>query len=144
VAAADIPEADARAGYPSRQARSTTSAAAQARDLPHRTRRHHGRPRVALRAQAASADDLRDLRNACGGWTNAPGGPWTTQVLRLIARNPGGGRGTSAGDGAGDAALQGERAEAEGARSHRSLEVGYRLSPRGTALLDTLGPAALS
>ena len=149
VAAADIPEADARrAGYPSRQALID--------DLNGRAGGEIYRielgaitadPRVALRAQAAlGPDDLRDLRERLRRLDErAPGGPWTTRVLRLIARNPG----RRAGDlcremGQEMLPFKANVRKLKALGLTESLEVGYRLSPRGTALLDTLGPAALS
>ena len=149
VAATAISTADAtRAGYPSRQALIDDL---DTRDVGDIYRIELGAltadPRVALRAHAAlGPDDLRDLREALGRLdARAPGGPWTTRVLQLIARHPG----RRAGDlckqmGQEMLPFKANVRKLKTLGLTESLEVGYRLSPRGSALLDTLGPAALS
>ena len=64
-------------------------------------------------------------------------GPWTAEVLALIAERPA----VRAGDladalGSGAARLQDRRPQAEGTRTHREPDIGYRLSPRGRAWLE--------
>ncbi len=149
VAAASISVADAtRAGYSSRQALLDELNAREAGEI---YRIELGGltadPRVALRARPAETpDELRDLRERLRRLDDrAPGGPWTTRVLRLIERHPG----RRAGDLCRDMGqemlpFKANVRKLKALGLTESLEVGYRLSPRGTALLDTLGPAALS
>lgn len=149
VAATAITTADAtRAGYPSRQALLDDLNAREAGEI---YRIELGAltadPRVALRATpAGTPDDLRDLREALRRMdARAAGGPWTVRVLRLIQRHPG----RRAGDlcremGQEMLPFKANVRKLKALGLTESLEVGYRLSPRGTALLDTLGPAALS
>jgi hypothetical protein len=149
VEASAISAADARrAGYPSRQALLDELNAREAGEI---YRIELGGltadPRVALRARPAETpDDLRDLSETLRRMdARAPGGPWTTRVLRLIQRHPG----RRAGDlcramGQEMLPFKANVRKLKALGLTESLEVGYRLSPRGTALLDTLGPAALS
>ena len=95
-------------------------------------------PRVALREQAELSDDDRRAVDAqLDRWDAArAGGPWTREILRLIAERPG----VRAPDLA--ASLGREtlpfkrdvRRLKELGLTH-SLEVGYELSPRGRAYL---------
>ena len=149
VSAASISAADAtRTGYRSRQALLNEL---NAREVGEIYRIELGGltadPRVALRARPADTpDELRDLRERLRRLDDrAPGGPWTTRVLRLIERHPG----RRAGDlcremGQEMLPFKANVRKLKALGLTESLEVGYRLSPRGTALLDTLGPAALS
>ncbi|HLK24575.1 MAG TPA: hypothetical protein VKT30_07945 [Caulobacteraceae bacterium] len=91
-------------------------------------------PRIALREQdEVTADDLAAIRKRLGRMDASA--PWTARFLELIAAHPG----RRAGDLAAMAGF--ERLEFK-ARVRRlkalgltiSLEVGYRLSPRGEAL----------
>jgi len=94
-------------------------------------------PRVALREQAElTEEDRRALDSILDRWDAARDAPWTRQLLRLIAEQPG----VRAPDLA--AALGREtppfkrdvrRLKELGLT--RSLEVGYELSPRGRAYL---------
>jgi hypothetical protein len=99
-------------------------------------------PRLALRRQDdLSAADLAELRRRLDRLDQASRhGPWTAAALRLIGDRPG--------DRAADlAASQGRKTQPFKTDIHKlkalglteSLEVGYRLSPRGRALLDRLG-----
>jgi hypothetical protein len=149
VAATAITAADARrAGYPSRQALIDDL---NTRDVGDIYRIELGAltadPRVALRARPAqTSSDLHALREALARLdARAADGPWTTRVLRLIARHPG----RRAGDlcremGQEMLPFKANVRKLKALGLTESLEVGYRLSPRGSALLDTLGSAALS
>jgi hypothetical protein len=99
-------------------------------------------PRLALRRQDdLSAADLVELRRRLDRLDQASRhGPWTAAALRLIGDRPG--------DRAADlAASRGRETQPfktdirklKALGLTESLEVGYRLSPRGRALLDRLG-----
>ncbi|MGE5596942.1 MAG: hypothetical protein ACM3S1_13025 [Hyphomicrobiales bacterium] len=101
-------------------------------------------PRIALREQAElSADDIAELRARLARMDAASAsGPWTRDVLRLIAERPAAR--------APDLAASLGRETPPFKRDVRklkelglteSLEVGYRLSPRGRALLAALDEA---
>jgi hypothetical protein len=100
-------------------------------------------PRVALREDAAlSAEELRALRERLDAIdARSKHGPWTWAVLELIDRHPA----TRAAD---LAMLLGRERLPFKADVRRlkelglteSLEVGYRLSPRGRAVLASRGP----
>lgn len=149
VSAASISAAEARrAGYASRQALIDEL---NARDTGEIYRIELGAltadPRVALRArQADTPDDQQALREALRRMdARASGGPWTARVLRLIQRQPG----RRAGDlcremGQEMLPFKANVRKLKALGLTESLEVGYRLSPRGRALIDTLGPGALS
>ena len=96
-------------------------------------------PRIALRESADLSDDeRRELRRKLAGYDQrSPTGPWTTATLEAIRERP--------------AVVSTELAEALGVERPpfklnvrklkalgltESLEVGYRLSPRGAAYLD--------
>ena len=99
-------------------------------------------PRIALRERdTLSDDDLADLTARMARIDAASrDGPWTADVLRLISERTG----TRAAD------LAAQLGEPDLARFKsrvrrlknlgltESLEVGYRISPRGRALLDQL------
>jgi hypothetical protein len=138
-----ITAADARAaGFPSRKAL-----------LARLDRRSDGRiyrigvrlagpdPRVALRTEAKLTEaEVGELRARLDRFDrSAPGGPWTRATLRLIADRP--------------AELAADLAASVGREKHpfkrdvrklkelgltESLPTGYRLSPRGRALLERL------
>ena len=97
-------------------------------------------PRIALRQAPLSASDLDDLRARLTRLDGAaPDGPWTRTVLQAIRDHPG----LRAAD---LCRLVGQERPAFKANVRKlknlgltiSLEVGYRLSPRGAAYLDTL------
>jgi len=106
--------------------------------------RHAGDdPRVALRGRdALSPGDLEEVRGRLARLDRAARhGPWTARVLRLIEERPG----VRAGDLA--ESLDRERlpfkADVRKLKElglTESLEVGYRLSPRGRAVLASLDP----
>jgi len=99
-------------------------------------------PRIALRKRDSLSDDeLATLRAKLTRLdASAPGGPWTHRVLELIRDNPA----VRAGDLC--KAVQMERLpfkanvrKLKALGLTESLEVGYRLSPRGEALLSGIG-----
>ena len=97
-------------------------------------------PRIALRERAdLSGEELAALRKRLARLDAAsPAGPWTLAVLRLIDRNPG----VRAGDLAPQvsqerAAFKVNVRKLKASGLTESLETGYRLSPRGRALLDS-------
>lgn len=97
--------------------------------------------RVERRAQAdLSPEELADVRARLDRMDRSAGRPWTRQVLRLIERYPGV---------VSTALARQTGLERPVFKVHvrklkelgltESLEVGYRLSPRGEAVLRTLG-----
>ena len=95
-------------------------------------------PRVALRERRPSAAELADLIAALDRMDRTgPRGPWTGTVLGLIADHPA----TRAGDlfaGAGYPDLHTFKRDVRRLKElglTESLEVGYRLSPRGAAVM---------
>lgn len=148
VTLAQIPDADARrAGYASRQALTDDL---NRRDDGDIYRIELGAltadPRIALReTSAVTPDELRAVREKLRRMDARAARPWTVRVLALIGQHPG--------RRAGDLCLLMNQEKLDFKTDVRklkalglteSLEVGYRLSPRGAALLDTLGAAALS
>jgi len=148
VTAAQISEADAgRAGYASREAL-----------IDDLNRRDDGDiyrielgaltadPRIALRETAATTpDEQRVVHEKLRRMDARAAEPWTIRVLTLIRQHPG--------RRAGDLCLQMGQEKLDFKADVRklkalglteSLEVGYRLSPRGVALLDALGGDRLS
>jgi hypothetical protein len=136
----DITQADAmRAGYASRQA--------LREDLASRTEGVLYRvelgalgpdPRVALRARDSLSDDeLGAIRAKLAKLDkSAPGGPWTRRVLELIRDQPA----VRAGDickvvGMERLPFKANVRKLKALGLTESLEVGYRLSPRGEAVL---------
>jgi hypothetical protein len=146
IDAADITDADARSGgYDDRATLLRELDRYPEGDL-YRIDFHHAGadPREALRADAdLSADDWAEITKRLDRLDNASArGPWTRQVLAAIAERP--------------AVRAGDLAEAMGRDTPsfkrdvrklkemgltESLEVGYRLSPRGQALLSRTSPA---
>jgi hypothetical protein len=99
-------------------------------------------PREELAAQTSlSEEDLADLRARLTAFDNSSQhGPWTTETLRLIQTSPA----TRAGDlaasvGRDTAPFKLDVRKLKNLGLTYSLEVGYRLSPRGAAYLDALG-----
>jgi hypothetical protein len=102
-------------------------------------------PRVALRARDSLDDgELAALRGKLARLdTHAPGGAWTRRVLELIRGNPA----VRAGDLCREVGMERLPFKANVRKLKalgltESLEVGYRLSPRGEALLSAGGDAA--
>jgi hypothetical protein len=139
----DVSDADAtRAGYPSADALRADFPPAEGETLYKIEIRYGGPdPRVSLREQPATPDELEDILVRLERFDrSAPRGPWTRLALRLIANYPG----RRAPD---LAQLAGYEATSPFKRDVRklkelglteSLEVGYRLSPRGRTVLDRL------
>jgi hypothetical protein len=135
----DVDEEGARrAGFPD-------AAAARARLRPegtlYRVTFHLAGPdpRIALRERAELApDELAELRARLARLDRSnPRGPWTDATLRAIAAAPG----VRAADLAADAGVERLRWKADVRKLKalgltESLEVGYRLSPRGAAYLS--------
>jgi hypothetical protein len=142
---AEIDQEDVtRSGFASREALLRWTAAKGSGDLYVIGLRLAGPdPRVALRSGGVtSAADLAQLDRRLDGMDRAAERPWTREALRLIERHPG--------------VVSTELAAASGqerayfkVRIRRlkalglteSLEVGYRLSPRGEAYLTHLDDA---
>jgi hypothetical protein len=102
-------------------------------------------PREALRRRGElPAEELAGLRARLDRLDSAAGdGPWTVATLRLIGERPG----VRAADLAAAAGRERHRFKTDVRKLKalgltESLEVGYRLSPRGRALLARLGPPA--
>lgn len=139
----DVTDVDARrAGYPSADALRTDFASAEGETLFKIEVRYGGPdPRVALREQPVTPGELAGILVRLNRLDRtASGGPWTRRALRLIADHPG----RRAPD---LAQLAGYEATPTFKRDVRklkelglteSLEVGYRLSPRGRTVLDRL------
>ncbi|MBL8960381.1 MAG: ASCH domain-containing protein [Gemmatimonadetes bacterium] len=99
-------------------------------------------PRIALRAKTALATDERDALEAKLARldANSRQGPWVRQTLALIRANPG----MYSGDLADQLGferlwLKAQIRKLKALGLTESLEVGYRLSPRGEALLKSPG-----
>ena len=140
IAEDDITEEDAtRAGYESRQALQEELAGRTEGTLYRIELGALGPdPRVALRMRGSLSDEeLASLRVKLAKLdANAPGGPWTRRVLELIRDNPA----VRAGDLC--RAVEVERLpfkanvrKLKALGLTESLDVGYRLSPRGAGLL---------
>jgi hypothetical protein len=139
----DITEADARrAGYADRS-ELLAELARRPEGTLYRIELHHAGadPRIALRERAELTDDeWQQITARLARLDRASRhGPWTTAVLRLIAERPA----VRAGDLA--ATLGREMApfkvdvrKLKEMGLTESLEVGYRLSPRGRTVLDRL------
>jgi hypothetical protein len=142
VSPGDITDRDAaRAGFTSRGA---LLAALDGRDgAIHRVRLHLAGPdpRVALREQdQVSATELIEIRRRLDRYDAASRhGPWTRTVLELIGDHPG----TRAGDLAARLGRETQPFKLDVRKLKElglteSLRVGYRLSPRGRAVLRRL------
>ena len=99
-------------------------------------------PRERLRHSAnLSEDELADVRGRLSRLdTASPRGPWTLTALRLIAERPA----TRAADlaasiGRDRASFKIDVRKLKELGLTESLEIGYRLSPRGRAVLQRLG-----
>jgi hypothetical protein len=94
-------------------------------------------PRLALRDRAElTADDVAVLTTRLGRLDARPSGPWTRRFLELIGERPG----VRAGDladtvGMERLAFKADVRKLKALGLTESLEVGYRLSPRGRAWL---------
>lgn len=102
-------------------------------------------PRIAMREQSELDDaELAALRAKLSGMDGrSPRGPWTGATLRLIEAN----KGVRAGDLAEGLGLPTQRFKTDVRKLKElglteSLEVGYRISPRGRALLAADGSSS--
>lgn len=99
-------------------------------------------PRERLRAAAPGQEELRGIADRLGRLdSRSPHGPWTRRVLELIARRPA----VRAGDlaqelGRDRAEFKADVRKLKALGLTESLAVGYRLSPRGRAVLEALDP----
>jgi len=143
----DITEDDARAsGAPSRDALVAILRRRPEGQLYRIRLRYLGAdPRIALRARDDLADDERARIVARLDRLDraSPVGPWTRASLRIIERHPA----VRAGDLAAELGFERLPWKANVRKLKElglteSLEVGYRLSPRGQALLATLDAGA--
>ena len=97
-------------------------------------------PREELAARSSlTADDLDELKSRLSRFDDGPHGPWTTDTLRLIQSKPA----TRAADLAAElgretAPFKLDVRKLKNLGLTHSLEVGYELTPRGEAYLDTL------
>lgn len=136
----DLDAATARAaGYPTLKA--LIASLAPTRNPLYLVRFRPGPPdpRVALRENAEiTAADRAELDRRLDGFDErSPRGPWTRQTLRTIAHRPA----VRAPDLAADAGVETKRYKTDVRKLKElglteSLEVGYRLSPRGRAYLS--------
>ena len=100
-------------------------------------------PRIALRAAIPTADEMISIVERLDRWDErSPVGPWTRATLRAIHEHPA----TLAATLAEVVVLDRDRfkrnvRKLKGLGLTESLEVGYRLSPRGRAVLGELARA---
>ncbi len=136
---ASLGEADAAAsGHPSLEA--LIAAQAGTGELYRIGVRHIGEdPRIALReSTTVDADERRAIDARLAGMdARSPRGPWARDTLRLLAENPG----VRAADLAATAGVETQPWKRDVRKLKElglteSLELGYRLSPRGRAYLD--------
>jgi hypothetical protein len=146
IAVDDITEADARrAGYAD-LAELLGELARHPEGRLYRIELHHAGadPRIALRQQADLSDaDWQAITTRLARLDRAsPRGPWTATVLHLIAGNPAvraADLAASLGRETPPFKLDVRKLKEMGLTE--SLEVGYRISPRGRAVLDRLDGA---
>jgi integrase len=101
-------------------------------------------PRVSLRERPVTPDEVEAILGRLDRWDrSAPRGPWTRLALRLIAEHPGR-RAAELAPLAGYETMLAFKRDVRKLKElglTESLEVGYRLSPRGRTVLDRLGEA---
>jgi hypothetical protein len=131
-----------RAGYESRKELLAELNARKEGKL-YRIALHHAGadPRHDLRQQDDLSDDeIDDLKNRLARMdTRSSHGPWTTATLKLIAKNPG----KRAADMAESVGMETKRFKTNVRKLKElglteSLQVGYRLSPRGEVVFEQL------
>jgi hypothetical protein len=144
ISDAQVSDADAmRAGYSSADTLLADFPPTDERTLFKIELRYAGPdPRVSLRERPVNPDELESVLNRLDRWDrSARRGPWTRRTLRLIAEHPG----RRAPDLAQLAGYETTLAFKRDVRKLKelglteSLEVGYRLSPRGRTVVDGLG-----
>lgn len=144
VSAADLTETDAKAaGFGGRdELMQSLDGRGREGDLFRIALHYSGPdPRITLRESLPSPEELLEIRRRLDGWdSRSPVGPWTRRTLKGIAERPE----TRAADLAGDLGLEKARFKTnvrklKGLGLTESLEVGYRLSPRGRAVLEARG-----
>ena len=136
----DITESDARAsGHSDLQAlRSMLSKRTSGTIYRIALHRAGPDPRISLRAALPSSVELEQLGSRMARWdASSSSGPWTQPVLRLLGKNSG----VRAADLAETVGMDTPRFKAsvrklKGLGLTESLEIGYRLSPRGQAFLQ--------
>jgi hypothetical protein len=96
-------------------------------------------PRVALRKRDATGSDLQELIERMSRMDGRSSAPWTRRTLELLRRHPA----VRAADlckmvGQDKLSFKNNVRRLKALGLTESLEIGYRLSPRGVALLDTI------
>ena len=97
-------------------------------------------PRIVLREQLPDQDEMEEIAARLERWDRAsPVGAWTVQALSIIEELPG----VRAGDLATELDMEVPRFKTnvrklKGLGLTESLEIGYRLSPRGHAVLESI------
>ena len=140
----DVSEREARrAGFPSRAALLAALARGRQERALYRVRLHYAGPdpRVALRQRIVrTTDELADVRTRLARLDAASRhGAWTERVLSLIAERPGvRAAEMAAALGRELLAFKTDVRKLKELGLTESLEVGYRLSPRGRAVLARL------
>ncbi len=135
-----ISEADARAaGYASRAAFLASLAGREGTLYRIELRLAGADARVALRRKVPSEAEIRDVLQRLARMDAARAKPWTGTILTLIAASPG----VRATDLAGRVGRETRLFKADVRKLKElglteSLDVGYRLSPRGQAILRRL------
>lgn len=139
----EVTDDDARAaGFEGREALEAALGAAKAGTSLYRVRLRLAGPdpRMALREEIPTEEELRSVLERMERWDGAsPVGPWTLATLNAIAERPA----VRAGDLASALGLEKARFKTnvrklKGLGLTESLEIGYRLSPRGKAVLRRL------
>jgi hypothetical protein len=96
-------------------------------------------PRIALRTQPPARDELASILARLARFDAAADHPWTTSYLRLIADRPATvARAIAATAGSDLASFKRRVRQLKELGLTESLEVGYRISPRGEAVLGDL------
>jgi hypothetical protein len=96
-------------------------------------------PRLALRARPPGPAELREIATALARLDAAADGPWTARYLEIIGQRPATvARTLAAAVGAETAPFKRRVRRLKELGLTESLEVGYRLSPRGAAVLAAI------